>query len=243
MTCIHSDRDTRLLAEASPRDVETVLYSISHELRSPLRAIRCFAELLAGDDQSMLSEQGRCNLERVLAAAARMQSMIEDHLRFGGMTYEQPRREFINLSDVARQVLEELRGVDPDRAVDTRIPASVCAYADRRLARILMENLLSNAWKFTSKCDCAVIQFGMRRDAEIVYFVRDNGAGFDPQYVHRLFQPFRRLHSQAEFPGTGMGLAIVRRIIERHGGRIWVESIPGEGTTLMFTLPELPREC
>jgi light-regulated signal transduction histidine kinase (bacteriophytochrome) len=167
-----------------------------------------------------------------------MGELIDDLLRLSRVTRTELKKEPLDLSAMAAQVIGELRKAHPDRTVEVIIQDGVRAIADVRLIRITLENLVSNAWKFTLKTPEPRIELGMRDDAEgAVYFVRDNGAGFDMKYADRLFGAFQRLHSDKDFPGTGIGLATVQRIIARHGGRIWVDASPGAGANFQFTLP------
>jgi signal transduction histidine kinase len=177
-------------------------------------------------------------LQRVRAAAQRMGELIDDLLELSRVGRTELRRTRINLADVAREVVADLRK-RADRAVEFSADDVLPADADRRLMQVVLENLIGNAWKFTANTPAARVVLGAApRDSEKVYFVRDNGAGFDMAYVDKLFRPFQRLHAEADFPGTGIGLATVHRIIERHGGRIWAEGEVGRGTTIFFTLPD-----
>jgi light-regulated signal transduction histidine kinase (bacteriophytochrome) len=168
-----------------------------------------------------------------------MAELIDDLLRLSRVSRAEFRRERVDLSTMFIAVIGELRRSDPDRVVDVRVTSSITGLADPRLIRITLENLVGNAWKFTAKAPAPVIELGTREEGgERVYYVRDNGAGFDMKYVDRLFGAFQRLHSDKEFPGTGIGLATVQRIIHRHGGRIWVEAAVGQGACFSFTLPD-----
>jgi signal transduction histidine kinase len=166
-----------------------------------------------------------------------MSQLIDDILKLSRITRAEMHREPVNLSDLAKSIAGELKATQPDRKVEFVIAAGAIANGDRNLLQIGLVNLLENAWKYTSKCEKANIEFGLVRDnEETIYFIRDNGTGFDMQYANKLFQPFQRLHTGKEYPGTGIGLATVQRIIRRHGGRIWAESVVGKGTTFHFTL-------
>jgi light-regulated signal transduction histidine kinase (bacteriophytochrome) len=171
-----------------------------------------------------------------------MAELIDDLLRLSRVTRADLRRERVDVSAIATSIIAELKRAEPDRHVAVTVQPGVVAAADPRLIRITLENLLGNAWKFTAKTADARIELGMREQGvERVYFVRDNGAGFDMKYVERLFGAFQRLHAEKDFPGTGIGLATVQRIVNRHGGRIWVDAAVAEGATFQFTLPDDPR--
>ncbi len=218
--------------EATNRELEAFSYAVSHDLRAPLRAINGFSQILVEDHAAALGT-GRQYLDRIRAATRRMAGLIDDLLRFSQMaTGELARRRF-DLAHQARDILDELRAAEPERRVDVAIPAALPAHGDPRLVRVVLENLLRNAWKFTSKRDAARIELGAAGNA---FFVRDNGAGFDPARADKLFTPFHRLHTAADFEGTGVGLATAQRIVHRHGGRIWAESAPERGATFYFTL-------
>ncbi|HEX3479553.1 MAG TPA: ATP-binding protein [Kofleriaceae bacterium] len=220
------------LLEATNRELEAFSYAVSHDLRAPLRAINGFSQILVEDHAAALGT-GRQYLDRIRAATRRMGGLIDDLLRLSQMaTSELDHRRF-DLAHQARDILDELRAAEPDRRVDVAIPAALPAHGDPRLVRVVLENLLRNAWKFTSKRDAARIELGA---AGTAYFVRDNGAGFDPARADKLFTPFHRLHTAADFEGTGVGLATAQRIVHRHGGRIWAESAPERGATFYFTL-------
>lgn len=225
-------------AETANKELEAFSYSVSHDLRAPLRAIDGFSAALDEDEGDKLSEHGREYLGRIRGGAQRMGELIDDLLRLSRVSRGEFRRERIDLSSIANAVLTELQRVHPERTVELVVPDAITGLADARLIRITLENLLGNAWKFTSKTEHARIEFGVRTEGdERIYFVKDNGAGFDMAYAEQLFGPFQRLHADKEFPGTGIGLATVQRIIVRHGGRIWVEAAPDQGATFQFTLP------
>ena len=231
------ERSNAELAAAN-RELEAFSYSVSHDLRAPLRSIEGFSQALLEDHGAALPPGARSYLDRIRAGAQRMSELIDDLLRLSRVTRADMRREPTDLSAMVSAVIGELRRGDPAREVEIAIQSDVHAVADRRLVKITLENLLGNAWKFTSKTASARIEFGARRDAgEQVFYVRDNGAGFEMKYAERLFGAFQRLHSDKDFPGTGIGLATVQRIVLRHGGRIWVEAAPGSGATFQFTLP------
>jgi signal transduction histidine kinase len=218
--------------EATNQELEAFSYAVSHDLRAPLRAINGFSQILIEDHAGALGT-GRQYLDRIRAQARRMGGLIDDLLRFAQMaTSELDRRRF-DLAHQARDILDELRAAEPDRRVDVVLPPALPAHGDPRLVRVVLENLLRNAWKFTSKHEGARIELGTSGGA---FFVRDNGAGFDPARADKLFTPFHRMHTAADFEGTGVGLATAQRIIHRHGGRIWADSVPGRGATFYFTL-------
>jgi len=220
------------------KELESFSYSVSHDLRSPLRSIDGFSQALLEDYNDKLDAQAQNYLHRVRAASQRMAQLIDDMLNLSRVSRGEMRREEIDLSRMARDITEQLQRAQPERIVEVKIEDGIKARGDDRLLRIALENLLGNAWKFTSKQPSSRIEFGVQAgDAgEDVFFVRDNGAGFDMAYADKLFGAFQRLHSIDEFEGTGVGLATVQRIIRRHGGRIWAESQPGRGATFYFTL-------
>jgi PAS domain S-box-containing protein len=224
--------------EAVNRELEAFSYSVSHDLRAPLRSINGFSLALMEDCAAQLDENAMDYLSRVRAASQRMGRLIDDLLNLSRITRSDMRRERVDLSALAHSVVTDLHTTDSGREAQFRIAPSLSAEADPRLVHIALENLLGNSWKFTEKKERAEIEFGCARlDGETVYFVRDNGAGFDMAYADKLFGAFQRLHPMAEFKGTGIGLATVQRIIHRHGGRIWAEGEVGRGATFYFTLP------
>jgi PAS domain S-box-containing protein len=227
---------TRELAAAN-RELESFSSSVSHDLRAPVRAIDAYTSLLVEEQSARLTPAGLEQLGRVRLACRRMQQLIDDLLRLSRVARTTVRRERVDLAAIARSVVGDLAASDPSRVVDFVLPDDVIVEADPDLMRIVLENLLANAWKFTSRHPRARIEYAVERGSDVpVHRVRDDGAGFDPAYTGRLFRPFERLHSQAEFEGTGIGLATVQRIIERHGGRIWAESEVEKGATFYFTL-------
>ncbi len=223
--------------EATNRELEAFCYSISHDLRAPLRAIRGFTEVLQEQYASQLDARGRDFLRRVCEASAQMDGLVEDLLKLSRASRGELRNEDIDLSSLAAGIVAELQRGEPSRPVHVEIAPGLRAQGDERLIRAVVDNLLRNAWKFTSAVAQARIEFGRTGGAEAAFFVRDNGAGFDPAYAGRLFGVFQRLHSASEFPGSGVGLAIVQRIVSRHGGRVWAEGAVGAGATFYFTLP------
>jgi PAS domain S-box-containing protein len=223
--------------EAANKELEAFSYSVSHDLRAPLRSIDGFSHVVLEDYGEQLHPDARAYLERVRSAAQRMATLIDDLLNLSRVTRTAVQPRFINLSQIAEDVVQSLRESQPERQVTFVIDPDLMVEADPRLMNIVMENLLSNAWKFTSSREHATIAFGQKNPAkERTFYVRDNGVGFDMAYANKLFGVFQRLHSVSEFPGTGVGLAIVHRIITIHGGRIWAESVEGKETTFYFTL-------
>jgi light-regulated signal transduction histidine kinase (bacteriophytochrome) len=223
--------------EAANKELEAFSYSVSHDLRAPLRSIDGFSHVLLEDYSEQLPEEGKDYLERVRAAAKRMSALIDDLLRLSRVTRTALQPKFINLSKMVTEIAQDLEQSQPDRQVTFSITPDLMVEADPNLIHIVLQNLLSNAWKFTSKRDQTVIEFGqLNRVKERTFYLHDNGVGFDMAYADKLFGVFQRLHSISEFPGTGVGLATVHRIISIHGGRIWAESEEGQGTTFYFTL-------
>ena len=224
---------TRELSQAN-QELEAFAYSISHDLRAPLRAIDGFSRILAERYSETLDEAGQGYLGRVRNAASRMGELIDALLKMSRLSRGAVKREHVDLSRMAGEVVQELREADPGRDVQVEIAPGLSVDGDATLLRNLLANLLGNAWKFTLGRDPGRIEFGTRAGE---FFVRDNGAGFDQQYVDKLFRPFQRLHDQEQFAGHGIGLASVKRIVERHGGTIRAEGREGEGATFYFTLP------
>jgi PAS domain S-box-containing protein len=225
-----------LSLQAANRELEAFSYSVSHDLRAPLRAISGFTELLAEGHLDRLDHEARGYLERVRAASQRMSRLIDDLMNLSRIARMELKRERVDLSRLALEVIAELQESEPQRAVHVRVTPGLSAHADRGLTQIVLANLLGNAWKFTVKRPTPSISFGTtQRDGATWFFVRDNGAGFDMQRADKLFAPFQRLHAEQEFAGTGIGLALVQRIVHRHGGTVAAESAEGEGTTIYFT--------
>jgi signal transduction histidine kinase len=223
--------------DASNRELEAFCYSVSHDLRAPLRSIDGFSQALLEDLEGTLDEGSARHLERIRAAAQRMGTLIDDLLNLSRITRTGLTPHPVDLSALARAVVDDHAEAQPGRTVDVVIADGLEATGDPRLLRQVLENLIGNAWKFTSKQPEARVEFGaLKKEGETIYFVKDNGAGFDPAYAERLFGVFQRLHSMTEFPGTGVGLAIVDRVIRRHGGRVWAEAMVGRGATFYFTL-------
>ncbi len=224
--------------EASNRELESFSYSVSHDLRAPLRALHGFSHLLGEEYAHTLDDNGQHYLSRIRAASERMGQLIDDLLDLARITRQELKRVPVSLSRIAEEVKESLAEQSPERKAAWRIAPGLQANADPVLAKVLLENLLRNAWKFTAEREQADIEFEAAvQDGETVYRVRDNGAGFDMAYADKLFQPFQRLHDAKRFEGTGIGLAIVHRVVRRHGGRIWAEGAPGQGASFYFTLP------
>jgi two-component system NtrC family sensor kinase len=219
-------------------ELEAFSYSVSHDLRAPLRSIDGFSQLLLQDHANKLDAKGQDYLRRVCESARRMGGLIDDLLLLSRVSQAELSRDRIDLSSIARAAVEELKKKDPDRAVSLSIEDHLLAEADSRLIRVAFDNLLGNAWKFTAKVSGPRIEVGTdQQQGGTVFFVRDNGAGFNMTYAERLFRPFQRLHNESEFPGTGIGLATVHRIIDRHGGSIWASSAVDQGATFYFTIP------
>jgi PAS domain S-box-containing protein len=220
------------------KELEAFSYSVSHDLRSPLRSIDGFSQALLEDYAGKLDKEGENYLHRVRAAAQRMGELIDDLLALSRVTRREMRHGMVNLSALAGIVAIELQQGQPERGGEFAIAEGVTVNGDETLLRLVLENLLGNAWKFTSKQPKARIEFGVTQyDGKPAYYVRDDGVGFDMAHVGKLFAPFQRLHSADEFSGTGIGLATVQRIIKRHGGRVWAEGAVERGATFYFTLP------
>jgi DNA-binding response OmpR family regulator len=229
------------LAQAN-RELEAFSYTVSHDLRAPLRTISAFTHALAEDLSEHLDDKSRDHIRRVLAASSRMADLIEALLELARIHRAPLGRHRVDLSALAGTVIDDLNRREPVRSVSVQVVPHVMVDADARLMRVLLDNLLGNAWKFTARRPVAHVELGVEGDGEEpVYFVRDDGAGFDMGRAGRLFTPFYRLHTEDEFKGTGIGLATVRRIVERHGGRIWAESSVGEGAKISFTIPDAER--
>ena len=223
--------------EAVNRELASFGYSVSHDLRTPLRSIDGFSHILLEDYADKLDAEGQENLQTIRRATQRMGQLIDDMLMLSKLTRQEFRHSPVNLSALATAVADELKQANPERNGDFVIQPGLIADADANLMRIVFENLLGNAWKFTGREATARIEFGRtQQDDGTFYFVRDNGVGFDANGARMLFRPFQRLHHAAEFPGTGIGLATVQRCLDRHGGRIWAESAVGQGATFYFTL-------
>ncbi len=223
--------------EAANKELEAFAYSVSHDLRAPLRAIDGFGMALEEDYGAQLDATGKDYLQRVRAASQRMAQLIEDLLGFSRLTRGAMARQPVDLTAIAREVAATIQQTQPERKVDWAIQEGLTAEGDPRLLRVVFDNLLGNAWKFTGHHPTARIEVSSaERDGKTVFCVRDDGAGFDQAFAEKLFTPFQRLHAVTEFPGTGIGLATVQRVVHRHGGRIWAEAAPELGATFCFTL-------
>ena len=228
-------RTTQL--RAANKELEAFAYSVSHDLRGPLRGMAGFSQVLLEDYGGELDETGKDYLRRIRDAGERMGDLIDDLLYLSSVSRREMRREKVDLSALARDVAEDLGRVEPERRARFAIAEGLSAEGDAGLLRVVMENLLGNAWKFTAREPEALIEFGaVKQDGEPVYYVRDNGVGFDEGYVEKIFGPFQRLHGEDQFEGTGVGLATVDRIVRRHGGNLWAEGEVGRGATFYFTL-------
>jgi len=222
---------------AANKELEAFSYSVSHDLRAPLRALEGFSRALVEDYYDKFDEEGKDYVRRIRGAAEHMGQLIDDLLNLSLIMRKEMRRQEVNLSELAHTITGELQKTQPERKVEFVVREGVLAHCDPRLLQDVLENLLGNAWKFTGKHSQAKIEFGViQKEGQNVYFVRDDGAGFDIAYINKLFVPFQRLHSTAEFSGNGIGLAVVNRIINRHGGRIWAEGEVEKGATFYFTL-------
>jgi light-regulated signal transduction histidine kinase (bacteriophytochrome) len=236
-----ADRTAQL--NAANQELEAFSYSVSHDLTAPLRRIEGFNQLLREELGETLSGDARSYMDRIQAGTLQMAQLIQDLLGLSRVIRQPLVPDTVNLTDLANAVAGNLRKSAPRREVEFSIAAGVIAYGDARLLRVVLDNLLGNAWKYTSKRASARIEFATtERDGQVVYFVRDDGAGFDMAFAAKLFVAFQRLHGETEFEGTGIGLTTVQRIIQRHGGRIWAESEPEKGATFFFTLPS-PEEA
>ncbi|MCI0717868.1 MAG: PAS domain S-box protein, partial [Acidobacteria bacterium] len=230
-------RERSVQLEAANKELEAFAYSVSHDLRAPLRAIHGFSQALLQDCADKLDDIGRNYLQRVCRAAERMAALIDDLLNLSRVTRAEIQRETVDLSAAAHTIAFELEAREPHRSVEFNIAERLVATGDPRLLGLALHNLLDNAWKFTAKRSRARIALGVEeRNGRPTYFVRDNGAGFDMAYAGKMFGAFQRFHALTEFPGTGIGLATVQRIIHRHGGEIWAEGEVDKGATFYFTL-------
>jgi len=234
---VRVDQRTAELIVAN-KNLEAFAYSVAHDLRSPLRALSGYSEALTEDYADRLDDTGRWYADRIQAATERMGKLIDDLLLLAQVSRTDMNTEPVDLSAEVTAITAELHAREPGRAVRFAIHDGVRVIADRSLIRTVLQNLVENAWKFTAKRQDATIEFGgtVAEDARVCCYVRDNGAGFDPEFSSKLFQPFQRLHAVTDFPGTGIGLASVQRIVERHGGRVWAEGAVGQGATFYFTL-------
>lgn len=231
-------QERTIALESANRELEAFSYSASHDLKAPLRSLDGFSTALIEDYSDVVDERGKDYLERLRSASRRMSELIDGLLCLSSVSRSKLRKEVVDLSAMAQTVKDELSKEDPGRRVDFIIAPGLRANGDPSLLRTVLQNLLGNAWKFTAREPEPRVEFGVTEDsAEQVFFVSDNGAGFNMLYAGRLFAPFQRMHSQTDFPGSGIGLSTVQRIVTRHGGRIWAESEPGKGAVFYFTIP------
>ena len=222
---------------AANTELDAFAYSVSHDLRAPLRSIDGFSQVLLEDYGARLDDEGRDSLHRVRAASQRMATLIDDLLKLARVTRAEMRTEPVDLTRMAQEIVADIERATPDRQVEFAIAPGLVAQGDSRLLRVVLDNLLRNGWKYTAKREQARVEFTAgNENGGRVFVIRDNGAGFDMRYADKLFGVFQRLHSAAEFEGTGVGLATVRRIVNRHGGRIWAEGVVDQGATFYFTL-------
>lgn len=227
------------LLQAANRELDAFAYSVSHDLRAPLRGVEGFSAALLEEYGASLDETGKDYLTRIRKGCIRMGRLIDDLLKLSRITRSELNRQPVDLGKMAHTVIRELQMHEPERQVEVRIADGLTASADLTLIRSALENLLGNAWKFTRHTERPLIEFAaLESDGERVFFVRDNGAGFNMEYANKLFGAFQRLHRQDEFEGTGIGLASVKRVLLMHGGRVWAEGAEGEGATIYFTLGE-----
>jgi light-regulated signal transduction histidine kinase (bacteriophytochrome) len=225
------------------QDLEGFTSSVCHDLRAPLRAIDGFTQILAKEYVVKLDEKAEEYFDHIHAGVRHMTALIDDLMKLSRVGYAAVQRESVDLSSVVRTITDALHKSEPQRTVDFAVQGGVIAVGDPNLLRVALENLLGNAWKYTSKHDKAHIEFGIKdQDGQRVYFVRDDGAGFDMRSAENLFGVFQRMHRASEFAGTGVGLATVARIVRAHGGKIWAEAEVERGATFFFTLPEQSPE-
>ncbi|NVK19016.1 MAG: hypothetical protein HWE30_09995 [Methylocystaceae bacterium] len=224
--------------EAANKEMESFTYSVSHDLRAPLRTIGGFSNILHDEYGDTLDEQASHYLDRVRKGTQRMETLINDLLKLSRSTRGDLHRADFNLSQLFDEIITEYKADHPKRDISIHVSPDIMAYADKRFMRVVLENLISNAWKYTTHSQDPKIFFGMTdKDGYQAYYIEDNGAGFDMAYANKLFSPFQRLHSSRDFEGTGVGLATVQRVIHRHGGEVWAEAKVNEGATFYFTLP------
>ncbi len=223
--------------EAANKELEAFSYSVSHDLRAPLRAVNGFAGIVLEDFSSQLPEEGKRYLERIRNGGQRMGELIDDLLAFSRLSRQPMNRQAVNTVKIVQDVLDELKPQQDGRQIEIKVGELPACHGDPALLKQVWVNLISNAVKYTRGREPAIVEIGCARDnGENVYFVRDNGAGFDMQYANKLFGVFQRLHRADEFEGTGVGLAIVQRIVHRHGGRVWAKAEVNRGATFYFTL-------
>lgn len=225
------------LLETKNRELESFTYSVSHDLRTPLRSIDGFSKLVLDDAWDKLNDNERSYLQRVRTAAQRMGELIDDLLELSNVSRVRFKPQDVDLSKMIESNVDKLRQLEPDRDIEVEIQPDIKATGDQTLLDIAMSNLVENAWKYSSKKSHAKIRFATQeQNGKLVYYIKDNGVGFDTRYMNKLFGPFQRLHTDNEFPGTGIGLATVQRIIDRHGGKIWANAKVGRGATFYFTI-------
>lgn len=226
--------------EGANKELEAFAYSVSHDLRSPLTVILGYSDLLTNAERVDIAAKDREMLQDMRAAAGRMSALIDDLLRLSQVTCREVEVQRVDLSDLAREILASLAAREPGRRVETAVAEGLVAHGDPGLLRVAMENLLSNAWKYSSKKDVARIEVGAEGipGGGKAFYVKDDGAGFDLQNARKLFEPFQRMHTSREFPGTGIGLATVNRVMQKHGGRVWAEAEKGRGAIFRFSLPD-----
>jgi light-regulated signal transduction histidine kinase (bacteriophytochrome) len=236
-----ADRTVQL--KAANEELEAFSYSVSHDLRAPLRSIDGFTQVLLEDCGERLDAESRESLDRVRKAGQRMERIVDGLLTLARVARDEVHFTTVDLSALAQAIASELQTGEPERQAQFVIAPGLTVKADADLMHIALENLLRNAWKFTGRSPAVRIELGVtQRDRDDVYFVRDNGAGFDMNFANKLFRPFQRLHHMSEFEGTGVGLATVSRIIRRHGGQVWAEGATGNGATFYFTIPSVAGE-
>jgi light-regulated signal transduction histidine kinase (bacteriophytochrome) len=220
------------------KELESFSYSVAHDLKTPISAIKGFSTILSEDYSSVLDQEGASYLKRICENTEKMTALINDLLHLSRVSLHELHIEHVNISDIVISLTDELKQACPDRRVAISIEPNQIVNGDRSLLKIALSNLINNSWKYTSKQNNASITFGVDViKKKPTYFIKDNGSGFDMNKASDLFKPFKRLHSDSEFPGTGIGLSIVERIIRKHNGHIWGEGKPGEGATFYFTLP------
>lgn len=230
--------EARRTAEERANELEAFSYSVSHDLRAPLLLIKGFSDILLEDYTASLDDTGRGYLKQIITGINKMTALIDDMLELSRISRHDLHKETVDLHRIALEIITEIRQHEPHRDVDIVINNNMTVRADRKLITIALANLIRNAWKFTSKTHHARIEISRtRQNGMTVFYIRDNGAGFDMNQSEKLFGAFQRLHPETEFPGTGVGLAIVKRVIAKHEGRIWPESSPGHGATFYFFIP------
>lgn len=230
-------QERTLQLEMANKELESFSYSVSHDLRAPLRSMDGFSQALWEDYSDRLDEQAKNYIQRIRMGSQRMASLVDDILKLSRISRSEMHREICDLSVISQQVMTELRSMDSNRMVEFKLPDHLEVYADPHLIQIMLTNLLNNAWKFTSRHESAHIELGtFIQNGETIYFIQDDGAGFDMAYADKIFNAFQRLHSSSDFEGTGIGLAMVHRIVHRHGGQIWAEGYPEKGATFYFSL-------